>query len=424
MNKPSSPSCLTPTPNTHTLTNGLRIIHLSSSSEVVYCGYAIAAGTRHELPGEEGLAHFCEHMTFKGTEQRSSIQVINALERVGGELNAFTAKEETVYYAALLRQHFMKAVDLLTDIVFHSTYPQHEIDKEVEVVCDEIDSYHDSPAELIYDDFENKVFRGSALGHNVLGTKDSVRSFRTEDCQRFTQRQYRPDRMVFYVHGNIDFSKLISRLEKLCKDISSDANNLSTQQSISNTPPLGGGWEGAWGAGAREGFQSHVMLGTAFHEDLDRWRLPLYITNNILGGPSMNSRFNLSLRERRGLVYTVESMMTTYTDSMLWSVYFGCDKHDRTRCLRLVKSELQRLRRSPLSPAALAAAKRQLKGQIALASENRESYAIDMAKQFLHKGTLRSIPSLYDKIDKVTAEDIHALMNTILSEDRLQLLFY
>lgn len=417
------------TPLTHTLPNGLRIIYLPSNSEVVYCGYAIATGTRHEFPGEEGLAHFCEHMTFKGTEHRSSIQVINALERVGGELNAFTAKEETVYYAALLRQHFMKAVDLLTDIIFHSTYPQHEIDKEVEVVCDEIDSYRDSPAELIYDDFENKVFQGSPLGHNVLGTKESVRAFRTEDCQRFTQRGYHPDRMVFYALGNIDFNKLILRLEKLCKDISAPSLNttLFTQKSILHTPPLGGvcpPQNGGNEGGYREGAQSHVMLGTAFHEDLDRWRLPLYITNNILGGPSMNSRFNLSLRERRGLVYTVESIMTTYTDNILWSVYFGCDKHDRTRCIKLVKSELQRLRHAPLSPVALAAAKRQLKGQIALASENRESYAIDMAKQYLHKGTLRSIPTLYEKIDKVTSEDIHALMSTILAEDHMQLLYY
>lgn len=415
--------------NTHTLSNGLRIIHHHSDSEVAYCGYAIAAGTRHEQQGEEGLAHFCEHMTFKGTTHRTSIQVINALERLGGELNAFTAKEETVYYAAILRQHFTKAVDLLTDIVFNSTYPQHEIDKEVEVVCDEIDSYRDSPAELIYDDFENKVFHGSPLGHNVLGTKDSVRAFHTADCLRFTRSLYRPDRMVFYALGNIDFNNLVNRLEKLSRDIPvpSADENINTQEHILSTPPLGGfcpPQNGGNEGGYRERFQSHVMLGTAFHDDLDHWRLPLYITNNILGGPSMNSRFNLSLRERRGLVYTVESMMTTYTDSILWAVYFGCDKHDRSRCLRLIKAELARLRKAPLSLSALNAAKRQLKGQIALATDNHEAFAIDMAKQYLHRNTLRSNTRLYEKIDSVTPEEIHALMNVILSEDRLEYLYY
>lgn len=406
---------------THTLPNGLRIIHLPAPGSVVYCGYAIAAGARHERAGEEGLAHFCEHMTFKGTEHRSSLQVINALERVGGEMNAYTAKEETVYYAALLRQHFARAVDLLTDIVFRSTYPQHEIEKEVEVVCDEIESYRDSPAELVYDEFENKIFSGTSLGHNVLGTKESVRRFTTADCQRFTLREYRPERMVFYVHG--DVPNLLPTLEKaLAKyparpcdasayeasaaDVSlipSSADGVSSQTASDDTA-------------AEEYHQSHNIKGTFFAHDIDRWRMPLFIVNNMLGGPSMNSRLNISLRERRGLVYSVESFMTTYTDRILWSVYFGCDKKDQKRCMRLVNSELQRLRRRPLSAAALAAVKRQLKGQLALAAENRENFAIDMAKQFLHRGTLRSNDSLFEKIDRVTPQQIHLLMTTILTD--------
>lgn len=402
--------------NTLTLNNGLRIIHLPYQGEVVYCGYAVAAGTRDELAGEEGLAHFCEHMTFKGTDHLSSIQIINTLERVGGELNAFTTKEETFYYSAILRQHFDKAVRLLTDIVFHSTYPQHEIDKEMEVVCDEIESYRDSPAELIYDEFENRIFHGHPLGHNVLGEKDTVRGFKSEDCKRFTQRLYRPDNAVFYVYGDIDFKKLAKKLETLF-------DGKKSEEAISRNKGFDGLKDELQGKRENDNeqltHQAHVMIGTAFGKDLEKWRIALYLTNNILGGPSMNSRFNIELREKRGLVYTVESVMTSYTDSILWTVYFGCDPHDVNRCIRLVKSQLAKLRSTPLSPTALANAKRQIKGQIALASENRENYAISMAKQYLHRGTLKNNEKLYKNIDEVKVEDIYKLANEILNEDRL-----
>ena len=200
--------------NTYTLDNGLRIIHLPSDSKVVYCGYQINAGTRNEEPGEEGLAHFCEHVTFKGTERRKAWHILNSLESVGGDLNAYTNKEGTVYYSAILKEHIARAVDLLTDIVFHSVYPQAEIDKEVEVICDEIESYNDSPAELIYDEFENIIFKGSPLGHNILGTAEQVRSFKTEDALRFTRKLYRPDNAIFFAYGDIDFKKLVRLLKK------------------------------------------------------------------------------------------------------------------------------------------------------------------------------------------------------------------
>ena len=199
--------------NTHTLENGLRIIHLLSDSQVVYCGYQVAAGTRDELPEEEGLAHFCEHMTFKGTERRNALQVINALEQLGGDLNAFTNKEDTTFYAAIQKEHINKAVDLLTDIVFHSTYPQHEIDKEVEVICDEIESYNDSPAELIYDEFENILFEGHPLGHNILGKAEQLRTYTTEDALRFTRRYYRPDNAIFFAYGDVDFERLVKTVD-------------------------------------------------------------------------------------------------------------------------------------------------------------------------------------------------------------------
>jgi predicted Zn-dependent peptidase len=200
--------------NTFTLDNGLRVIHLPSDSNVVYCGFQIAAGTRNEKAGEEGLAHFCEHMTFKGTQRRNAMRVLNELERVGGDINAFTNKEDTTFYAAIHRDHFSKAVDVLTDIVFHSEYPQTEIDKEIEVICDEIESYNDSPAELIYDEFENIIFEGHPLGHNILGEAEQLRTYTTEDALRFTRRYYRPDNAIFFVYGDVEFSKVVKILKK------------------------------------------------------------------------------------------------------------------------------------------------------------------------------------------------------------------
>ena len=401
--------------NTHTLNNGLRLIHLPTDSEVVYCGYAVNAGARHEQKGEEGLAHFCEHMTFKGTENLTPMKIINTLELVGGDLNAFTTKEDTFYYAGVLRQHFNRAVDLLTEIVFHSTYPQQEIDREMEVVCDEIESYRDSPAELIYDEFENEIFAGYPLGHNVLGEKETVRNFKTEDCRRFTSRLYRPDNAVFYVVGNIDFSRLVRRMEAYGLVYAGrDMLDVTPSQPL----PLAVGGKRK-DTDDMQTHQSHVMLGTAITSDIEKWRIPMFITNNILGGPCMNSRLNISLREKRGLVYTVESIMTGYTDALLWSVYFGCDSSDVSRCLRLVHNQLQKLQKAPMTASALNAAKRQLKGQIALASENRENYGLDMAKLYLHKGTLKSNERLFAAIDKIVPQDIFALCNTHLSDDNV-----
>lgn len=391
--------------------------------EVVYCGYAIDAGSRDEMDGEEGLAHFCEHTTFKGTERRSPLQVINTLELVGGELNAFTTKEDTFYYAAILRQHFAKAVDLLTDIVFHSVYPGHELEKEKEVVCDEIDSYRDSPAELIYDEYENIVFSHHSIGHNVLGEKETVRAFTTADCLRFTRRMYRPERSVFYVSGNVDFRMLVKRLENIFADKYDSRVDNAFESHREKGNVFKGMPEDLLGKRMDDSeqmtHQSHVMTGTAFHGDTEKYRIPLFVLNNILGGPSMNSRLNLSLRERRGLVYNVESNMTEYTDALLWTVYFGCDPHDVNRCIRLVRGELRRLAESPLSSRTLNAAKRQLKGQIALSAENAENYAISMAKQYLHKGTQKSIPRLLENVDAVTPESIHRLASECLSDERL-----
>ncbi len=365
--------------NTYTLDNGLRIIHLPSDSQVVYCGYQINAGTRNEEPGEEGLAHFCEHVTFKGTERRKAWHILNCLESVGGDLNAYTNKEGTVYYSAILKEHIARAVDLLSDIVFHSVYPQAEIDKEVEVICDEIESYNDSPAELIYDEFENILFKGSPLGHNILGTAEQVRAFKTEDALRFTQKLYRPDNAIFFAYGDIDFKKLVRLLQRALADDESVVK-LAEEKLPKNYPPVGDGIAGQTIVMQKNTHQAHVMIGTRAYDVNDDRRMPLYLLNNMLGGPGMNAKLNLALREHNGLVYTVESTMVAYGDTGTWSIYFGCDEHDVKRCLRLVRKELDKFMQKPLSDAQLKAAKKQIKGQIGVACDNRENFALDFGK--------------------------------------------
>ena len=448
--------------NTYTLDNGLRIIHLPSDSKVVYCGYQINAGTRNEEPGEEGLAHFCEHVTFKGTERRKAWHILNCLESVGGDLNAYTNKEGTVYYSAILKEHIARAVDLLTDIVFHSVYPQAEIDKEVEVICDEIESYNDSPAELIYDEFENIIFKGSPLGHNILGTAEQVRSFKTEDALRFTRKLYRPDNAIFFAYGDIDFKKLVKLIRKALADddsgkvaenaansvgklaeeklpqisqitqISGDENSITTEKSVSpvksvgpeNYPSVGKEIAGQTIVMQKNTHQAHVMIGTRAYDVNDSRRMPLYLLNNMLGGPGMNAKLNLALREHNGLVYTVESTMVTYGDTGIWSIYFGCDEHDVKRCLRLVRKELDKFMQKPLSEAQLKAAKKQIKGQVGVACDNRENFALDFGKSFLHYGWEKNVDRLYEQVDEITAEQIQAVAQELFDKDRITTLIF
>ena len=418
--------------NTYTLDNGLRIIHLPSDSKVVYCGYQINAGTRNEEPGEEGLAHFCEHVTFKGTERRKAWHILNCLESVGGDLNAYTNKEGTVYYSAILKEHIARAVDLLTDIVFHSVYPQAEIDKEVEVICDEIESYNDSPAELIYDEFENIIFKGSPLGHNILGTAEQVRSFKTEDALRFTRKLYRPDNAIFFAYGDIDFKKLVRLLKKSFlseeRRVKSEKFNspeaqaqFNIQHSTFNTQHS---FEGQTIVMQKNTHQAHVMIGTRAYDVNDDRRMPLYLLNNMLGGPGMNAKLNLALREHNGLVYTVESTMVAYGDTGVWSIYFGCDEHDVKRCLRLVRKELDKFMQKPLSEAQLKAAKKQIKGQIGVACDNRENFALDFGKSFLHYGWEKNVDRLYEQVDEITAEQIQAVAQELFDKDRLTTLIF
>lgn len=402
--------------NEHILPNGLRIIHKPTLSKVAYCGFAIDAGTRDEEENEQGMAHFVEHLIFKGTEKRKAWHILNRMENVGGDLNAYTNKEETVVYSAFLTEHLERAMELLGDIVFHSTFPQHEIEKETEVIIDEIQSYEDTPSELIFDDFEDLIFRNHPLGRNILGKPDLLRGFRSEDVLLFTRRYYQPGNMVFFVQGQYDFKKVVRLATKYFSDV--PAVDVVSRRV---PPPL---YVPEQLTIAKDTHQAHVMIGSRGYHAFDDKRTALYLLNNILGGPGMNSRLNVALRERRGLVYTVESNLTSYTDTGAFCIYFGTDLEDMDTCLRLTYKELKRMRDNKMSPSQLAAAKKQLIGQIGVASDNFENNALGMAKTYLHYHKYESSESVFQRIEALTAEQLLEVANEMFAEPYLSTLVY
>ena len=401
--------------NIHTLSNGLRIIHEPSSSKVAYCGFAVDAGTRDEAENEQGMAHFVEHLIFKGTRKRKAWHILNRMENVGGDLNAYTNKEETVIYSAFLTEHFGRALELLADIVFHSTFPQNEIEKETEVIIDEIQSYEDTPSELIFDDFEDMIFRNHPLGRNILG-RPELKKFRSEDAMAFTSRFYQPSNMVFFVLGDFNFQKIVRQVEKLLVDLP-----LVTVENQRTIPPL---YVPEQLVVHKETHQAHVMIGSRGYNAYDDKRTALYLLNNILGGPGMNSRLNVSLRERRGLVYTVESNLTSYTDTGAFCIYFGTDPEDVDTCLKLTYKELKRMRDVKMTSSQLMAAKKQLIGQIGVASDNNENNALGMAKTFLHYNKYESSESVFRRIEALTAEGLLEVANEMFAEEYLSTLIY
>lgn len=402
--------------HTFTLPNGLRIIHAPNLSNVAYCGFAVDAGTRDENEQEQGMAHFVEHLIFKGTEKRHAWHILNRMENVGGDLNAYTNKEETVIYCAFLVEHFARATELLADIVFHSTFPQQEIDKEVEVIIDEIQSYEDSPSELIFDDFEELLFPKHPLGRNILGKPELLRGFKSEDALNFTSRFYKPANMVFFIQGNIDFKKVIRIVEKATADIPFRPINRERTEPfvyIPQTLTLN-----------KDTHQSHVMIGSRGYNAYSEKRTGLYLLNNLLGGPGMNSRLNVSLRERRGLVYNVEANLTSYTDTGVFCIYFGTDPQDVDRCISLVHKELKKLRDNKLSSSQLAAAKKQIIGQIGVAGDNFENNALDMGKTFLHYDRFEEHQEVFKRIEALTAEHLLEIANEMFDESYLSTLIY
>ncbi len=400
----------------HTLSNGLRIIHQHIQSKVAYCGYAIDAGTRDEAEHQQGMAHFVEHMLFKGTQKRRAWHILNRMENVGGDLNAYTNKEETVVYTAFLAEHFSRAFELLTDIVFHSTFPQHEIDKEVEVIIDEIQSYEDTPSELIFDDFENLIFPNHPLGRNILGKPEMLKGFTTDDALAWTNNYYTPSNIVFFVLGDLNFKQIVRMAERLTAHLPlKEANHSRTLPAV---------YQPRLSKLNRETHQAHVMIGGRGYDAHNEKRTALYLLNNLLGGPGMNSRLNLSLRERRGLVYQVESNLTSYTDTGTFCIYFGCDQKDTERCIKLVHKELKNLCDKKMSSSQLFAAQKQLIGQIGVASDNNENNALGMAKTFLHYNKYDTPEKVFQRIRSLTPEILLEVSNEMFADNQLSTLIY
>ncbi len=399
----------------YTLSNGLRLIHKPDTMAVTYCGMVINAGSRDETETEQGMAHFVEHLLFKGTAKRRSGHIINRLENVGGELNAYTSKEETVVYAAVLNEHLDKAMDLIGDIVFHSTFPQKEIDKEKIIVIDEIQSYNDSPSELIYDDFEEILF-DYPIGHNILGKAELLEQYQSADTKSFVDRFYLPGEMVFFVLGNIKEAKLLRWAEKFL------VNGSNRESNHNRVSP--GEYKPAHRSYKKDTFQVHYMLGNRCFDMHHADRIGMYLLNNILGGPGMNSLLNLSLREKNGLVYNVDSVYQPMTDTGMWTVYFGCDADNFKKCERLVKQELRKLREEKISESQLKKYKLQLLGQMAISMEQKENHAIGLGKSLLRYGKVDKMEIIRERIMSVNSEKLQEIARQVFDESQLSTLKY
>lgn len=399
----------------YTLSNGLRLIHKPDTMAVTYCGMVINAGSRDETETEQGMAHFVEHLLFKGTGKRRSGHIINRLENVGGELNAYTSKEETVVYAAVLNEHLDKAMDLIGDIVFHSTFPQKEIDKERIIIIDEIQSYNDSPSELIYDDFEEILF-DYPIGHNILGKAEQLEQYKSGDTKRFVDQFYLPGEMVFFVLGNIKEAKLLRWAEKF---LINGSNRESKQSRVS--PAL---YKPEHRSYKKDTFQVHYMLGNRCFDMHHADRIGMYLLNNILGGPGMNSLLNLSLREKNGLVYNVDSVYQPMTDTGMWTVYFGCDAYNFKKCERLVRQELRKLREDKISESQLKKYKLQLLGQMAISMEQKENHAIGLGKSLLRYGKVDEMEVIREHIMAVSSEQLQDIARQVFDESQLSTLKY
>ena len=402
---------------THTLSNGLRMIHMPTASPVAYCGFAVNVGARDEKTSEYGLAHFVEHMIFKGTEHHKANYILNRMERVGGELNAYTTKEETFVYSIFMKEHFYRAFELLTDLVFYSSFPEEQIERETDVILDEISSYEDSPSELIFDDFENLLFKGHALGHNILGEERFLEQFTSETGKSFMNRFYTPNNMVFFSMGDIPFMKIVKWAEELLSGTISDQCHLyrkSPQQDMSAISL----------ALQKDTHQAHVMIGSLGYSMYDERRLPLFLLNNILGGPGMNNRLNVSLREHYGLVYTVESNITSYVDTGLFSIYFGTDPKNKEKAIKLVHKEIEKFCENKLTERQLAAAKQQALGQLGVSVDNREGLFLNMGKSFLHYDRFDSMDEVFNQIQSITADDVWQIAHEVLLPNKLFQLAY
>jgi predicted Zn-dependent peptidase len=401
---------------THQLANGIRIIHHHVNSAVAHCGIMINTGSRDEAAPEQGITHFIEHALFKGTKKRRAFHILSRLEDVGGELNAYTTKEETWYYSSFMKEYYERSIELLSDIIFNSTLPKKELEKEKDVIMDEIHSYLDSPSEAIFDDYEELIYHGHPIGRNILGIKKTIQSFTPKTVKSYMQKHYNTDQMILSSVGNIDFNKLVRYAEKHLSHIPS---NKRTHDRLGIN-----GYETRELHVKKDILQAHCMIGNRAYSAQDPKARTLILLSNLLGGPGMNSRLNLGIREKYGFTYTIESNYTTYCDTGVWSIYFGTEPQSVKKTIKLIYKELKKLREIKLGPVQLQKAKQQLIGQLAIAQENNCNLMQSIAKSYQAFGKVESIEETNQKILTITAEEIQEVAQEIFREDQLSTIIY
>lgn len=401
---------------THTFPNGIRLIHFAVNSPVGHCGLLINTGSRDEAANEHGMAHFIEHVIFKGTKKRKTFHILSRIDDVGGELNAYTTKEETCIYASFLKQDFNRALELLHDITFNSTFPARELEKEKEVIIDEINSYKDNPSDLILDDFEELVFKDDPMGRNILGTPEMLERFGRADIEAFMANNYHTDQMVICSVGQIEPYRIKGLVEKYFGGVSENRR--------AGVRPAIVPYQARREEKMMDTFQSHIVVGNVAYDLDSPQRLGLLLLNNILGGPGMNSRLNMALREKNGIAYNIESIYTPYSGSGVFSIYFGTDEENLDRSLKIVHRELKKLRDKELGKLQLHNAARQLKGQITIANENRENLMLSIGKSYMLYNRVDTLEEIYTKIDAITSGDLLQIANEIFDPAMLSYLIY
>ena len=395
----------------YTLPNGIRGIHRQVKSGVVHCALAINAGSRDELPSEYGLAHFTEHGFFKGTAHRKAHQVNCRLENLGGELNAYTTKEDTTIHATVLRSDFAKAAELISDVAFESVFPEKELAKEREVIGDEINTYKDSPPEMIFDEFEDMLFAGSELGHNILGTKQALKRYGTESIHAFRRRTHTTDQMVFASIGNISPATAMSVAERYFA-----GRTATTRGYERSAPAVGPSFDKRT---VKHTHQNHCIVGNRAYGILDKRRLPLALLVNILGGPSANSLLNVTVREKHGLSYNIEATYTPYIDSGIVAVYFSSDNGNADLCLELIDGQIKRLQQTPLTSRQLSMAKKQFMAQLAISMEGNEGCMLGLGKSLLVHNEVDTLDDICRKIDALRTEQLMEAANEILTNNSI-----
>jgi predicted Zn-dependent peptidase len=400
----------------HTLNNGIRLVHHKVPGVVAHCGLVINTGSRDEALTEHGMTHFIEHMLFKGTKKRKAYYILSRLEDVGGELNAYTTKEETAVHASFIKEDFERAFEIISDIAFNSVFPEKEIEKEKDVVIDEINSYLDNPADLIFDDFEELIFADQPIGHNILGTISTVKSFTHNMLSEFISGNYNTDQMIFCSVGNISDEKVLRLFRKYFEDV---PENYRTEKAVEPWiyKPLSV-------TKKMDTFQNHCIIGNVAYNLKDERRLGMFLLNNILGGQGMNSRLNMTLREKNGLAYNVESSYNPYCETGAFSIYFGTDNHHLERSIKVAHSELSKLRTKRLGIIQLSKAKNQIKGYLARGYENHENLMLSFGKSMLVFDRIESLEETCSKIDRITSSELLATANEILDPGKLSTLIY